>query len=60
MEHREALVLDTLLAELGDVVPQELEVSLISGDGVGQVILYDIFRVVADETTDSPDARGAL
>ena len=53
-------MLDTLLAELGDVIPQELEVSLISRDGVGQVILDDFFLSVADETTDSLDARGAL
>lgn len=53
-------MLDTLLAELGDIIPQELEVSLISRDGVGQVILNDFFLGVADETTDSLDARGAL
>ena len=60
MEHREALMLDTLAAELADIVPQELKVCLVGRDGVRKIVLDDFFLGVADETTDGFDARGTL
>ena len=60
MEHREALVLDALLAELGNIIFQEFKVCFVGRDWICQIILDDFFLGVADESTDSFDARTTL
>ena len=60
MKHREALMLDALLAELRDIVFQEFKVSLVGRDWICKIILDDFFLCVADESTDSFDARATL
>ena len=60
VQHGEALVLYALSAVLLDVFLEELEVGLVSVDGVTQVILVDGFLLVADEGADGLDARARL
>ena len=60
MEHREALMLDALLAELRNIVFQEFKVCFVGRDWICKIILDDFFLSVADESTDSFDARATL
>jgi hypothetical protein len=60
VEHGEALVLDLLLAVLFDVLANEIELSLVGANGVGEVVLRHYLFGVADKGTDGPDARGTL
>lgn len=60
MEDLEALVLDSLVTEPGDVFSDEFEVTLIDVHGVGEVILFDVLLRVADELANSLDARRGL
>jgi hypothetical protein len=60
VEHAEALVLDALGAVFDDVLLEELEVGLVGGDGVGQVVLVELFLGVADERANSLNAGRRL
>lgn len=57
VEDGEALVLDFLVAVLHDVLLDELEVSFVGRDGVGQVILINVLLGVPNERSNSLDAR---
>jgi len=60
VQHREALVLNTLETILGDVLLNEVKVSLVGADGVSEVILVDGLLWVAYEGVDGLDAAGGL
>ena len=60
VEDREALVLDTLSPVLLDVFTDEFEVSLISGDRVGQVVLINLLLGVSNKGSNGLDARLGL
>jgi len=56
----EALMVHLLIPKPGDIVLYEIEVSLVSLDGVAQVILIDLLLVVTEEGTDRFYARSTL
>lgn len=60
VEHAEALVLDALGPVLEDVVLDELEGGLVSGDWVLQVVLVQLLLWVADEGATGADAGRTL
>ena len=60
VEHREALVLDSLRSVLHDVVADELEVGLVGGDWVCEVVFVDILLRVSNEGSNGLDAGGRL
>ena len=58
MEDLEALMLDTLIDIPLNIVPEELESSLVCLDWVAQVVFVHLFLLwVSQETTDGFDAR---
>ena len=60
VKDREALMLDALLSELRNIVFQEFKVCFVGRDWICKIILDDFFLGVADESTDSFDARATL
>ena len=60
MEDLEALVLDSLVTESGNVFSDEFEVTLVDVHRVGEIIFLDILFRVADELANSLDARRRL
>jgi len=60
VEDLEALVVHLLTPESEDVFLDKLEVSLVSLDGVAQVVLKNLFLVVPKVRSDGSDARGTL
>jgi len=60
VENLEALVLDSLVTESGDVFTDEFKITLINMNGVSKVILLYGFLGVADKLSDGLDARRTL
>lgn len=60
VQHGEALMLYALVAELLDVLLQELKVGLVGLHGVGEVVLVDGLFGVADKGANSLDAGARL
>ena len=56
----EALVLDALVPVLHDVLLDEIELSLIGGDGIGKVVLVDVLFGISNKGSDGLDARLGL
>lgn len=55
VQDREAFMLNSLSAVLFNIFSHKFEASLVSGDGVAQIIIIDLFVGVTDKRTDSLD-----
>jgi hypothetical protein len=60
MQHLEALVVHLLVSEPLDVLPNEIEISLVRLDWIAEIILINLLLVISEERTNSFDARSAL